>query len=330
MPEAEALRDSISANDRDEKIHGPKLDDCITQYLASREHELGAGAHYHHELLLSRLKEYCERRGKFSIRELNVDLLERFTVEGLAGLKDTTKAMFVKKLRCFLRHAYRWDWIDTQLVDKMKTHAAIHEQKDPYGEEDVTRILEEAGAFYSGHGPDGYSKHPKTFQLLLKLMHETGMRVGDAVYYDPAKVRRGKDARIWIYDYTPQKQKKIARKKPGTARLSDDLKRTIDACDWMSKDKPFAYGGLTASRLAWQVWRCMRRIGKRIDIIDCRPHRLRDTFAVRMLLRGVPLEDVSRLLGHSSVQITEMYYAKWIPARENRLDGLFADALVNT
>jgi len=46
------------------------------------------------------------------------------------------------------------------------------------------------------------------------------------------------------------------------------------------------------------------------------------------LLRDVPI-NVSRLLGYSSFRVTEMYYAKWIPLRGNRLEGLAAKTLMN-
>jgi site-specific recombinase XerD len=32
-------------------------------------------------------------------------------------------------------------------------------------------------------------------------------------------------------------------------------------------------------------------------------HRLRDTFAVDLLEKGVPLEEVSKLLGHESIRL---------------------------
>jgi len=35
------------------------------------------------------------------------------------------------------------------------------------------------------------------------------------------------------------------------------------------------------------------------------PHQLRDTFAVDLLQKGVPLEEVSKLLGHESIKTTE-------------------------
>ena len=52
------------------------------------------------------------------------------------------------------------------------------------------------------------------------------------------------------------------------------------------------------------------------------PHQLRDTFAVDLLQKGVPLEEVSKLLGHESIKTTEKYYAKWVKARQDRLDSL--------
>jgi hypothetical protein len=42
---------------------------------------------------------------------------------------------------------------------------------------------------------------------------------------------------------------------------------------------------------------------------DAHPHRLGDTFSVELLLAGVPIEDVSILLGQSSVKVTERAYA---------------------
>ncbi|PYT75378.1 MAG: hypothetical protein DMG41_38910 [Acidobacteria bacterium] len=50
-------------------------------------------------------------------------------------------------------------------------------------------------------------------------------------------------------------------------------------------------------------------------------HSLRDTFSVDLLQRGVSLEEVSKLLGHSSTKVTEKHYAPWIKGRQDRLDS---------
>ena len=45
----------------------------------------------------------------------------------------------------------------------------------------------------------------------------------------------------------------------------------------------------------------------------------RDTFAVDLLLAGVPIDQVSLLLGQSSVKITERHYASFCKARQEQL-----------
>ncbi len=135
------------------------------------------------------------------------------------------------------------------------------------------------------------------------------MRVGDVVRYDPKLTVRGEQ--LWIYTYAPQKQKKIQKTKRVDVFLTEGLKRAIDECDWLSSSLPFSYGdSADHTYLANQVYKRMQSVGEKCGVSDCRPHRLRDTFAVRKLLAGLQLEDVSRLLGHSSVKMTETYYAK--------------------
>jgi integrase len=51
----------------------------------------------------------------------------------------------------------------------------------------------------------------------------------------------------------------------------------------------------------------------------CHPHMFRDTFAVENLLAGVPIDQVSLLLGHASVKITEKSYAPFVKARQLQL-----------
>ena len=80
--------------------------------------------------------------------------------------------------------------------------------------------------------------------------------------------------------------------------------------------------GLPKSAVAdWQ--RSFRRLFKLAALENpdgsakrCFPHMLRDTFAVEMLLAGVPIDQVSMLLGHSSVKITEKHYSPWVKARQ--------------
>lgn len=50
-------------------------------------------------------------------------------------------------------------------------------------------------------------------------------------------------------------------------------------------------------------------------------HRFRDMFSVRLLSKGVLIQEVSILLSHSSVTITVKHYASWVRARQDRLEA---------
>jgi integrase len=52
-----------------------------------------------------------------------------------------------------------------------------------------------------------------------------------------------------------------------------------------------------------------------------RSHQLRDMFAIELLLRGVPMEDVSRMLTHKSIGVTEKHYAPFVKRRKQQLEA---------
>jgi integrase len=66
----------------------------------------------------------------------------------------------------------------------------------------------------------------------------------------------------------------------------------------------------------------LRLLFKEAGMASGHPHQLRDTAAVEWLNAGIPLEEVSRLLGHSSIRTTEKHYAPWVKSRQDRLDSL--------
>ncbi|MDQ1451870.1 MAG: integrase/recombinase XerD [Acidobacteriaceae bacterium] len=57
-------------------------------------------------------------------------------------------------------------------------------------------------------------------------------------------------------------------------------------------------------------------------------HQLRDSFAVTQLLSGTSMQDLSKMLAHKSVKITEKYYSPLVPERQAALERRMAEALV--
>jgi site-specific recombinase XerD len=68
---------------------------------------------------------------------------------------------------------------------------------------------------------------------------------------------------------------------------------------------------------------------KLAGIQNAHTRRFRDTFAVSLLEADVSIENVSRLLGHQSVRITEKHYSPWVKTRQDALDKAVEKALLS-
>jgi integrase len=68
---------------------------------------------------------------------------------------------------------------------------------------------------------------------------------------------------------------------------------------------------------------------KLAGIQNAHTRRFRDTFAVSLLEADVSIENVSRLLVHQSVRITEKHYSPWVKTRQDALDKAVEKALLS-
>lgn len=306
---------------------GITLEAATKNFLDAHAETIGEKALGQHRLILERLKTYAAGQGVTFAQDLSYDVCRNFLTYGLANIKGTTKGTYRSKLKVFLAEAYRRKWIKEDVARMIKNVHADHEQAEPYTDAEVNCILTTAEKINGGR--EGYASNGKLFRLLLGLMLETGLRVSDAIRYNPSMCVKSKTG-LWKYTYQPKKQRKDKKKKTHVIFLTETLKLAIDAAEWFSKAKPFEYATIQHhddDRHERNVYERMQNIGSKCKITDCRPHRLRDTFAVRKLQKGMALDDVSKLLGHSSVAITEKYYAKWTIGREDRLEQVFLASL---
>jgi Phage integrase family len=83
-------------------------------------------------------------------------------------------------------------------------------------------------------------------------------------------------------------------------------------------------GKLESIVRSWQTR--LRKLFKLANVVNGHAHRFRDTFAVELLLAGVPIERVSILLGHQSVRMTEKHYSPWVRSRQDQLEADSANA----
>lgn len=96
----------------------------------------------------------------------------------------------------------------------------------------------------------------------------------------------------------------------------------------LNKNKAyFFWTGTSKVPAAVSNWR--KRIATVFEdagVVNGHTHRFRDTFAVALLEKGATIENVSRLLGHTSIKITERHYSPWVKSRQDALDAALEGA----
>ncbi len=134
------------------------------------------------------------------------------------------------------------------------------------------------------------------------------MRIGDAVQCGSDRLKENK-----LFLYT---QKTGV---PVQCVLPDFVVRDIEAAPKNSK-RFYFWSGESKLHTAVGVWQqSLQTLFSLAGVSGGHAHRFRDTFAVELLLAGVPLERVSVLLGHQSIRVTERHYAPWTRSRQEQL-----------
>jgi integrase/recombinase XerD len=136
---------------------------------------------------------------------------------------------------------------------------------------------------------------------IVDLLYSTGIRVGELVNLNILDVDF--EARECIVFGKGGKERKVYFDAKAKLHLLEYLQKRKD-------DNPALFVTLDAphSRLKISgVEIRMRELGKKAELPRIHPHKFRRTMATRAIDKGMPIEQVQRLLGHSQIDTTMQY-----------------------
>jgi integrase len=287
----------------------PTVDDAVERFMKDAvARNVRPGSLKNLRIVLQHLGHYAERRGLRLIRTFDADSIRDFR-QGWS-FAPVTAAKKLERLRSFFRFCKDSGWIGENPCDKVKPPKVDQPPTLPFTRGEMDRIIAACDRV-----PDNYRRLGGTPALRVKalvlLLRYSGLRIGDAVML-PTKNIDGH--RLLLYT-----------QKTGVPVYLPLPPVVIDALQRTPRSSPdyFFWTGESTAHSVTGKWRArLGRVFKLAGIEGGHPHRFRDTFAVELLLKGVPIDQVSILLGHSSVRITEQHYAPWVRARQERLEHL--------
>ena len=142
-------------------------------------------------------------------------------------------------------------------------------------------------------------------QTIIMTLTDTGMRIGECLatklddvnlnertIYLPAEITKGKRGRYVFFS------QQLARYLKRWIQFQDRYKET-DYLFCTNYGKPLQVTNFETN---------VRKYTKKIGLVDIHPHVFRNNFAKRFLMNGGDIYTLSRILGHSSVTVTEKEY----------------------
>lgn len=283
-----------------------------------------------YKLTLSRLLEWCQAQNPpcVHLSQLDVPTL-RSWISSWPGAA-TTRHNQHQRVRAFFRFCVDQEWVRDNPAKKIKNVSPQQEETLPFSREQYDALIKATSQYDSRcKKTAGDTVNSCRLRTYLKLLRWSGLRAGDAACLPKNKLRKDDSLFLYqakvkgkasapVYVLLPHDVAEELRNVPPTACTHPDYffwsarsKRKSEVSNW---EKTFAKVLEKAREMFPKLFYETDGETKPAHL-----HMLRDTFAVEYLLAGMSLEEVSRLLGHSSVTITQRHYAPWVLERQQRL-----------
>ena len=136
---------------------------------------------------------------------------------------------------------------------------------------------------------------------MIDLLYSTGMRVGELVNLNIADVNF--EARECVVFGKGDKERRVYFDAKAKLHLQNYLRRRTD-------DNPALFVTLDAPHARLKISGVevrLRRLGRSLNLYKIHPHKFRRTMATRAIDKGMPIEQVQKILGHSQIDTTMQY-----------------------
>ncbi len=277
----------------------PTIPEAVDRYLEDCAARLKPpSVKKYRNLLKNHFLPFCDKRGIRQLSQLNVSFFREFRTSWTFA--PITQAKSLEQMRAFMRFCAADDWIKENPAAAVKAPLATHNPTLPFSEAEIKKLLA-AGRKWKGNGAK--------MTALILLMRHAGLRISDAVTLKKSELVRG---RVFLH-----------QAKTGTPVYVPVPPKVVAALNALNHpgERFFWSGNGEVKSAIEDCRRAFGAVAKLAAVPNAHFHRLRDSFAVALLQNGVSIEEVSILLGHASIRVTERHYAPWVKARQDRLEA---------
>lgn len=209
-------------------------------------------------------------------------------------ISDATIANYLRNIKVFFNYLHSVEReIKINPVENIKNIKPSRKQKALLSSEEIVKILRHF---------DITTFHGYRNWVVTRLLLDTGMRISECLALRPDNIDF-KNKAILIENPKNRQQRYVYF----SFKMSSDLKRWLLYRDRYS-NSDFLFPTIRGTQLEIRNFeKSLRDVGKKVNIA-IHPHQLRNNFAKYYLLNGGDWATLSRILGHSSVEVTQKAY----------------------
>ncbi|MDP9051615.1 MAG: tyrosine-type recombinase/integrase [Acidobacteriota bacterium] len=246
-------------------------------------------------------------------------------------LKLNSQATRLTRIKAFATWATGMHYIDRDPTLTLKAITPEESATQPLTPEQFAKLDPATRRFDAAQEQDR-TRIGQWLRAIFLVQRWTGLRVGDVLIL-PRTALVGNRLTAIIR----KKRNKYPNKCTIERILPDAVAEALHTLPLKKEIHPAYFFWSRKSTEVTNVNKWLRKIDALNDLLSFededgnplrfRSHMLRDTFAVEHLLADMPIEQVSWLLTHESVKMTERYYAKWTKKRKEKLERQSIEAM---
>jgi len=239
------------------------------------------------------LRELIEFTGNIPIKDLSVKLLESFLIKIYKRSKYTA-ANYYRTIKSAFTKAQSWNYIDKNYLKDFKLPKIQKAEPLFITYEELQKVVKKI-------------KDP-TFKNITLFAFFTGLRCGEIVSLTWTNIKlKEKTIQIGSNDFSTKSRK--IRFIPISSPVMQILKSIKPRVIEQNKNFLFTKADGSSYTVDYVSKTFKSAVYKSNINSDVHFHTLRSSFGCYLLQRGVAIQMISKLLGHSSIAVTEQHYA---------------------
>ena len=230
-------------------------------------------------------------------------------ISGRWKLSPISASKKLERLRTFFGFCLSSGWVQSNPAKAIKLGPIRIAPTEPFSESEWERIVWAVDAYGEIH-PQTPASTLRQLRALVLLLRYSGLRISDCVSLKRERI--DKQGRLFVHA--------IKNQKPVFLPLPESVLKAIDTCD--EENCYVFWSGAGKLKSAITDWQARLKNVSIIAGIEGRgfAHRLRASFSVELLNRGVPLEMVAMILGNTA-RVVEKHYSMFVQSRQVSLEA---------